>query len=483
MERRRPGSISNRKRISAQFGRSYGNSTIKKRSKDHNKNKLNESDEFKLLCKLFVPRNQNLLKRVSSKQLMEHLPVLIPDYPLSNYELHIFIALILNKFVISWYINKLNIDNMEFINEIYSNMCFIIKEIVRRSGDLDVIDIINQLVHQFNGHLKDFEILESRQEEFDQEVQEQEKEKEQEQELPNSIDKIIINSYTVSKHIMFQDGDLIYYRILCKNILNCLFDGSKNNPISSPIVEGLLISILSDLILYKIVNKVSDPEFILNRINLLLCKLKERKNNKNNGNKDKQSSILKKIPIIYNETVGFISNILMKSDNTKSLKYSNYLIYDSPIFKLFDIITNFSNRKPLLVGALLSLKSYVHGWKDTIEYLVRDKIQQYLKSSEINSDKNISSVVESIRIGLFEDDKEQQMEDNERAKENGIKENENMNEHEKLQQIMNNIKLNSVSFHINQSSIKTFSYHDLNKLLTIKSIDILIKELFPELTG
>ncbi|ODV80362.1 uncharacterized protein CANTADRAFT_6001 [Suhomyces tanzawaensis NRRL Y-17324] len=293
---------------------------------------IETTEAFKLLYRLFVP-NKYLIKnnRVSTKHLLNHLPSIIPTsstqdantYIDLNFQIHLFLSTIMVQFVNSWYLTKLNTDNLEFVLLVYQLICDIIKDLSNRinvllKSDKSITDAIDQISEILNVHLSEL-VCENPYDEYDIKI------------LNDHYDTIYLRNslknhtrdlqkplmaYLTQRHLIFdseiapdviesqfvdpesssdsifandtldqierekleQEGEkpildtnrVVYFRIIVRKILGSIFDSGSEaysiTPLNSKISTDLIVLLLGDLVLNKIFMKLASPDFILKTV-------------------------------------------------------------------------------------------------------------------------------------------------------------------------------------------------------------------------
>ncbi|GEQ70101.1 hypothetical protein JCM33374_g3777 [Metschnikowia sp. JCM 33374] len=422
------------------------------KNKTHKKKRIDrhvavESPEFELLVRLYVPANL-LIKnnKVSMKQLTAHLPVLVDDsFPELNFELHIFLSSLVTAYVSSWYLKKLNTENLTFIIDVYETLCMFVKDVSSRISRIvespRLLAIINELAEILDGHLRDnavetgipayasllirrcsHSILESpdlgtlRKKYLSESHISFDKRwshpkdyidyySRQSFETEQSFDAGLPHSQKVE-----ESPCQIYLRVLVKEILSTVFsepNTKMQGPQSSVIVTNFLTILLADLVIAKLVTKLSSPDFLISTVL--------------GGVSEKLSSSLKdKIPPNNKphtssrfEKIKSVSSSVYSNISSASVALRHYLwksadmptIFFSPLFSLIDGITNFSGRKPVLASFMKSSRSIMFSLgalgtqvESIIGAFLLDKVGQ----SSVVDDTNLAHLIETLRCSLFD---------------------------------------------------------------------------------
>ncbi|CAH2354799.1 hypothetical protein CLIB1423_19S00562 [[Candida] railenensis] len=539
---------------------------------------INSTPEFILLCKLFVPRTSYL--RITESRLMQKLPNLIysttgvsgststsdsSKYTLANYQLHLLMATITSKYIDSWYSSKLNTDNFEFIEIIYKHLCHVVRQLVNRLRKRvfatvnSSMDFLNEFIEILNNHLE--ETLTRKWEDVtnDSVVYDDDYE-----------DKI--RSYLSRRNVIFSErknrkgddevveladqsffdrqsnyepsSEIVYLRVLSSKIVGLLFEEGERETeeeneeevdeeeeeideeeeqggdiqAMSPIGEGLLISILGDLVFVKVLESFSNPNFLLGIVNTVVDKFGDEGNEneakkhgaKGAGLKSGAASIgfighLSNFSsAAYNIVESFLDNIQIYTNRNEAKSTKEQTmdenILNSSIFRLIDMVTQFSDRKPILTGFLKYFRSLILS-NSYISCRVDLKLKSIIWDNTSMADDSLAEIIAKLRMSLFgEKDKDK---DKEKEKEIGNSTDENSSTSEDLTVEALAAKISTVLTKKTPQSALTpgFTYlqdgqqndilrllgvfkenQDLNKLLIIQWVDLIMAKTFPELT-
>lgn len=325
---------------------------------------LIETEEFKLLHKLFVPNNY-LIKnnKVLIPYLINNLPIIIDDSQI-NLQLHLFISSIIVNYVNTWYLGKLNTDNWEFVQIVYKLLNDLTKELTRRVLNIDIHVLIDQICDIANGHI-DFLL---------------------------NVDPTSRNTLSnpfemyLQSHIIFEN-ELGYYRTLSKKITDLTLE-----PVNSKITSDLVNLLVSDLVFVKVIDKLASPDFILGLIQKANEKVKEKlteeKAVKSTGQKF-TTRIRRTWYSIYN----FIYEDVPEERTS---------IFDTSIFRLVGTLTNFTQRKPLLAAALKYIWNVLYYnpfFNRKINSIAVRRVDSLI--SDLLSLENMSNLIGDLRKGIF----------------------------------------------------------------------------------
>lgn len=198
--------------------------------------------QLDLLLQLFLKKKLlGRYSKTSKRQLAENLPLLVGSgYPEVNFEIHLFLSTIVTNYVCSWY-TKLGTDNYDFVEEVYSTLCFITKDLMMRiehalRGDksLFLLDDLATILdrHLRETHLEGGEFYFLREAKFQQQNVHRVTKPLTNQE--------IVEQYLASQHAIFdphtrpvdtqdQSSDIriLYFRVLAHKLLETTFARSK----------------------------------------------------------------------------------------------------------------------------------------------------------------------------------------------------------------------------------------------------------------
>lgn len=355
-----------------------------------------ESPEFQLLVKLFVPSKLLIHNnRVSQKDLSEHLPIIINNsFPALNFELHIFLSSIVTSYVASWYTLKLNTENFEFLESVYKTICEFVKDFARRI--LQVMDLarllslINRWAFILDSHIRQVQIQEGIPLYAKQDLANR-------RGIITSSDDLMLEAITAryleKSHIVFrtyqklefdashpstnaknvvEDEDfegennkvsawLTYLRLVVKNVVTAAFEQANeplDTPVSSAIGMNLISLVLADLVLDRVISKLSTPRFILQtvigKIGLnLRASLTKKEINTQYSFLERVKSSMSAIHLGINAWWNFMN----KSEDVPPSELP--LVLYSPFLSLIDGITNISSRRPVLTSILEIWRSLI----------------------------------------------------------------------------------------------------------------------------
>lgn len=396
-----------------------------------------ESPEFQLLVRLYVPAKL-LIKnnKVLRKQLSYYLPVIVNEsVPELNFELHIFLSSVVTAYVLSWYLNKLNTDYFEFLENVYGILCDFVKDFARRV--LAVVELPNLLtmVEEWasilDHHIRLVQLddgipcLVGKYLEKNRHCVMSDKEMTPEAAIDHFLQEshVIFSQRTPPPAEKPSDVDdeasgvnyniecppdplLTYLRVTTRNILTATF--SENNeatfmgqgPTSSAIATNLVVIVVADLVFSRILSKLASPQFLLLTVMGNLAGIIAKQGNTPvdaTPLHKKIISALKKVHIgISNITVAFTQGDSV-GDSRSSLLYS-------PIVSLADSITNISARKPVVaqlarIGRSILLSSRPLSTK--FDSISRSYLLGVIRLSPVLKDKFLAGIVEKLTDTMF----------------------------------------------------------------------------------
>lgn len=450
------------------------------------KNPFVNSEEFKLLCKLYLPKRYHLIDPTAAmKQLTNVLPSLLPNsisYPKLDFQLHMFLSSIMANYVCLWYSNKLNTDNMEFLQNVYNVLCEFIRSFSLRLNNvfsghriLDRLDewsaIVDQHIKQLAGKREILVV-----EEYKRSVT-----------VARKTDETILCDYLAAKHVYFTQKRP-YLQILVKKILQCIFNDNLNGPLNTQIGSRFVDVLVADLVLVKVIDKLSEPHFILLIISKMVANMKIKLDTRDTS-KPKQSIVVRVKSSISTGYRKFAVSMAEENDT--------YNVVNNRVFQLLNTITGFSDRKPFLVGLITTVLLIMQKnprISDRINRIFTKTISKHIKESKVLEDESFARIVSSLRQAIFPD----AIVSEEAAKkpaEKGAKSIEvaqlakeiyEVLNHENMYMILDYMKYDNESpqdiiDRITQF-LSIFNHSNCNQWLIVKLLDNLIAKMYPELT-
>lgn len=465
-----------------------------------------------------------------------------------NYQLHLFLANITSKYINSWYSHKLNTEDFEFIHVVYKNLCHVTRALIKRFvsyiiNDADkfmkfsneFIDILNLHISEVTSmayldtfknsnivlddaklnedcmnlflsqrHVIFLNLVKQEEAEVKGEVEGDEDNAEICDELENSHEEMEEGEEVVDQSFFpaeeyIPSSEIVYFRVLSKNIVDILFKEEPRdscvNPLT-PIGEGLVISILGDLIFMKVLDSFANPHFLLGLIDLVVDKLEDDKGKGKQQVKQHRinlKQLLDRALNIVSYASGYISNFYScLFPSTSPLVHGKvcYPVFNSSIFKLLNTITKFSHKNPLVSGFFQTIQSLILSNSYMSQFL-DSNVKKYLGSKIFNfeflTDESLAEVVAKLRKSLFsseqeEEDKKKRELDDARKEVDITELSERLYEilHKKLPSIMKNTDKGEFLGSATEI-LEVFAERKLNSLLIIQWLDLIVGSLLPEL--
>lgn len=454
--------------------------------------------EFEFLSKVYVPNYIIKNNKVLVSDLIPYLPNLIGndeenEFTDINLELHLFLSSIMVNYINSWYLTKLNTDNFDFCTEIYQLLIIFTKDLCTRIGGLisnydDLLDLLDKVFMILNDHLVD--LVKESNDKYDLKIINDYFCRLNQQNLPDQQNYEIIGNYLSSKHIIFLNNRLFYFRLLIKEILDLIF--KEKQLLNSQIESSLFISLLSDLVLNKIFEKLSSPQFILENINKIVVIANQKLLN---SNKNETSSIWKKIGKFYS-TIKSLVNFTWPTYKLNSD------ILNHHFFRVLNTLTNFTTRAPYLSSVILLLTNTVRQnqfLNTKLNSIAVQSIKLIYKSPLISSSQ-ICNQISRLRREIFhkQDDEDEVIDekltipvlvDNIHLTKVLLWQDlpvgrnflnfDNESEHEFKTRLHSIIRIFNFQENDDQETINETC--ELNQLLIINLLDTIIHQLYPEI--
>uniref|UniRef100_A0A0L0P002 PXA domain-containing protein n=1 Tax=Candidozyma auris TaxID=498019 RepID=A0A0L0P002_CANAR len=468
--------------------------------------------QLDLLLQLFLKKK--LLGRYSKtlkRQLAENLPLLVGSgYPEVNFEIHLFLSTIVTNYVCSWY-TKLGTDNYDFVEEVYSTLCFVTRDLMMRiehalRGDksLFLIDDLATILdrHLRETHLEGGEFYFLREAKFQQQNVHRVTKPLTNQE--------IVEQYLASQHAIFdphtrpldtqdQSSDIriLYFRVLAHKLLETTFARSKGkNPLSSEIVRSFVVNLMGDFVLEKLFMKLSSPSFVLQTVVAKVVEVTSEQ--EKTGSPVSWSG---KIQQAYSSFMLFIYAAKMKKQevlNTE-VRGQSWSPFKSPVFSLLNTLTGFPNRLPNLFFVMCMFQTFITSLgvvTAKLNTFVSSYILKWVSSSWVLEDKNLAANLMNLRKLLFEQDNAEQS--------NQIHLRQELGEllFKNFKALLSNLGCSAEWLSYKEESeldaiasiVNTLSQFEgscicndgpdeskLNQLLIIQALDLIIARLYPEL--
>lgn len=401
-----------------------------------------ESPEFQLLVKLFVPSKLLIHNnRVSQKELSTYLPIIIDSsFPALNFELHIFLSSIVTSYVSSWYALKLNTENFEFLEAVYNTICEFVKDLARRILEImalpRLLTLLNKWAYILDSHIRQVQsenglpqfakqelagltdVIFSKDDLTLQNLTSRFLEKshvifQTEQNInPDESHKVFNSDITIEEDELDEaNGDtclrLVYLRLVVKSVVIAAFDRTEteslNTPVSSTIAMNLISLALADLVLDRVILKLSSPQFILQTVvGKMALTLQDQL-----GKKEEKihSSLIERAKhLVTTAYKGLSSSWSLVYEDENEPILATPLVFFSPFLSLIDGITNVCSRKPILTSILsiwrsiITSNSYLSG---KIETAIGRYIIDQTRQSHFLQDEAQASIVRQLREIVF----------------------------------------------------------------------------------
>ncbi|CCE80085.1 Piso0_003183 [Millerozyma farinosa CBS 7064] len=421
----------------------------------HSKNKelhdpILESSEYKLLCKLFIPSKYLIHNgKITIRQLSSYLPSLVENAKSDdnsepanlNFELHLFLSSIITKFVSTWYFDKINTDNYDFIKTLYKALCVFTGDSIKRIRGLltkDLLAFLNDIAEILDCHIKELvappDSLHNLK--FINDKMTSSKYRNTLYDVKNSQE--LLEEYLKERHVIFSESCLqegntsdeketnvrkAYFRTLVVKIIETAFksnstdiDVLSSGLTTSNIAMNFTSTLLTDLVVDRLFLDVTRPSFIMEKMMNIAGIMREslRKDPENNVKHSNEISIssfsLKKLlSSCYRNVNSVFVGIYHTSTASKS-DHEDALIFDNHLFSLINTISNFSTRWPMCTSIMVYIKEFClksqYGTK--IDAAIKRYFNDLLYSKFSN--KSIASGISQLRTSLFSEEKDKEKE-------------------------------------------------------------------------
>lgn len=397
-----------------------------------------ESPEFQLLVRLYVPA-KSLIKnnKVLRKQLSYYLPVIVNEsLPELNFELHIFLSSVVTTYVSSWYLNKLNTDYFEFLENVYGILCDFVKDFARRVLAIvelpHLLDMVEEWAYIIDSHIRLVQLEDGvRRLVRDYSEKNCHSVKSDDELTPEAaIDRFLQESHVIftqmepsrsnspfdldaEASLLNEDIEgphdplLTYLRVTTRNVLATIFNRSDETsfmgqgPTSSAIATNLLVIVLADLVFAKIISKLSSPQFLLQTVagNIAEAFAKKRKSPADT------TPLHKKIMLALKNTLIAVGNITAAFSNQRETTgETSTSLLCSPILSLIDAITNISARKPLLTNLARIGRSILFSSRSLstkVDLMSKSYLLGVIRLSPVLREKFLAGIVEKLTATVF----------------------------------------------------------------------------------
>lgn len=471
-----------------------------------------ESPEYQLLVRLYVPSNLLITNnKVDLDELMQYLPTIINDgLPQLNYEIHIFLSCIVSKYVLSWYLLKLNTDDTKFISRIYTVLCEVVKRFSSRvllvvEGPL-ILNVMNEVGSIVIKHIENCRIVNGHPYFYEEHLSDS-------RSLPYDHQSYedVKKRFLAKNHIVFgndpniEDSESmsLYLRVLAKNILDATLKDSEFESDLSPIAQTLVCTVLGNIVLMKVVRLISKPEFILNSVFLRLSGALSKK--PSSTEPAIASGLLLRLIYLHAGKVWIQMKNLLTFFKRQEFNANMPAMEDYFLVSLIDSIFQIRQRRPVAVSLISSFTCvviYFIAIKRGLEIFLGNLFLAKLWQSSLLEDATLAGIVKNLRESIFErsqDAKEipqsSSLDAFQNAK-NSLVELNRQNQHLRLSlgrfiswitdanETENDVELsisNFLSVFNNESFDAPKETSGLNTLLALNLVDCLVKYTYPEL--
>ncbi|CAN3499668.1 hypothetical protein DICA1_B02784 [Diutina catenulata] len=278
--------------------------------------------EVRLLFRLFAPQSDSVA------ELCEALPTIItqtssgPDS--LNYQLHLFLAVIVDKFIASWYLSKLNTDDLEFLQLVYTTLVAIAQDLVTRIQGLTseperLVTLSDEVCAILESHISNDDCTHDH------------------------------------EHPILTDRSSYLRTITEKVVSASTAKVPENLSLKSTVIGTRLVnSLVADLVLAKVFDKLTEPPFLLETTGKIASLVKPKAPKKADN-----SSWRSKITNVLNFVAGLSGTY--KNARLEGEKGCNqsFDVLHHRAFSLLATVTNFGSRRPYLYHAIAAGGSLV----------------------------------------------------------------------------------------------------------------------------
>jgi len=431
---------------------------------------INNNEDFKKFEKDTPEYLQKLIKKIlypnsPVSDIKDALPALTSS---TNVDLQLYslVGLLFKSFIHRWYC-KLT-DDQEFIDEIIQIISHLTRSLETRIRSVDLtLLLLDDLPLVLDDHLKAYRKIHS---ELGSTF------------LPNdTMDKAIDH---ISQHFALgkeksSEGD--YLKILSKNAMKYLLPGEDLN---STLVHEFVKSLLSDLLLRNIIEKLTQPYQIFEIISIM-CEmlLSEKDEEQVSQTKDSEVNGLEKIQSFFTHFMKLISN---STSSDTSSKESNTLVYSLSCFQFLNNLFQISNSRPVLYAFIKSTTPVAS--KLSVNHLLNNLIHNVL-IKPFQNESLVAMVIQKLRNNLFPQDDEM----GPSRIEPDLEEFENIRKTTKnnLKAVCEKFKLLTTLIIATDAELDdvlddfltTFENKRINKHLIYRLLDLIILRLIPELSN
>lgn len=409
-----------------------------------------------LIKKIFYPNSQ-------CNEYKDALPALTSSSEV-DLQLYSLIGLLFKLFVHSWY-QRLT-DDHEFLDEIVDITAHITRNLETRLKRVDLIQLLlDDVPLILNDHLEAYRKIH---EELGSRF------------LPDeTMDKAMDHIYN---HFALMDDDETveadYLKVLSKNVLNYLL---PHDDLNSTLVEEFMKSVLSDLLLKNIIEKIIQPYQIFEIISIA-CEFLIDQDGRNEVKEDDRNG-LTNIQTFFSQVIDLVSKTIFVSDKKRPTSVN---VYSLSIFSFLNNLFQINNTRPVLYAFIKSTTPIAS--QAPVNDLLNNLIQNTLVKS-LRNESLIALIIQKLRNNLFPSDDEMgpprivpDLEEFEKIRKT-TKDN--------LKSVCNKFKLLSNLVIASESELDdtlddfltTFENKRMNKNLVYRILDLIVIKLIPELCG
>lgn len=404
--------------------------------------------EYKLLCKLFIPSKYLIHNgKITIRQLSSYLPSLAENTKSDddtelvnlNFELHLFLSSIITKFVSTWYFEKINTDNYDFIKGLYKALCVFTGDTIKRIRRLltkDFLALLNDVAEILDCHIKELvappDSLHNLK--FINDKMTSSKYRNTIYDVKNSRE--LLEEYLKERHVIFSethfhDGNTTdeketnvrkaYFRTLVVKIIETAFESNSTDIdvlltglTTSNIAMNFTSTLLTDLVVDRLFLDVTKPSFLMEKILMVTSALRESIRN-DHENKVKHSNetftssfSLRKILLSCYRNVKNVFIGVYHTQNTTGSDHEDTLIFDNHLFSLINTIINFSSRWPICTSIMIYIKKSClkTQYGTLIDAAIKRYFVDFLFSKFLN--KSIASGISQLRTSFFSEEKDEE---------------------------------------------------------------------------
>lgn len=323
-----------------------------------------------LIKKIFYPTSQ-------CNDCKDALPALTSSSEV-DLQLYALIGLLFKLFVHGWY-QRLT-DDQEFLDEIVDITAHITRTIETRIRHVDLTQLLlDDIPLVLNDHLEAYRKIHC---ELGSTF------------LPDdTMDKAIDH---ISQHFALKEDDeeveIDYLRILSKNVIQYLL---PHDDLDSSLVQEFIRSVLSDLLLKNILEKIIQPYQIFEIISII-CEVLLTEDKNEILKKDDRTGF-EKIQSGISQVLRFIS----KSSSSGNSKIQDTKVWTLSIFPYLNNLFQISSSRPVLYAFIRSASPLAS--TNSVNSLLNNLIQNILVKS-LQNESLVALIIQKLRNNLFPND-------------------------------------------------------------------------------